>query len=142
MSEELKPCQFCGGAPTTTGPLEIGTSDTYETCIECERCGFQISSNDGFSAGKESSRAKAVERWNRRAIPAGYALVPVDPTEEMLYATRGVAVVCGDSADYMGREEAAEAYKAMLAAVPAPTQQKREPLSDTWILQRAGKPFF
>ena len=79
QSGELLPCPFCGGAPETTGPWEIGVSDNYETCICCEKCGFHISSDDGFASGEKQSLAKAVDRWNRRApavqaaraLPAG-----------------------------------------------------------------------
>jgi len=78
----LLACPFCGSPPETTGPWEIGVSDNYETCICCEKCGFHISSDDGFASGEKQSLAKAIERWNRRA-PAAPVEMP-EPVAEVV----------------------------------------------------------
>lgn len=73
MSEELKPCPFCGGAASY---LEI----EEELCQpRCGKCGVTLEDGDhgiGWYAGHE----EAARAWNRRAQPAeaeGIAVVGV-----------------------------------------------------------------
>lgn len=53
------------------------------------------------------------------AVPDGWKLVPVEPTGGMLDNATSCVVAVGDGADYVGRDEAAEIYRALLAAAPA-----------------------
>lgn len=63
-----------------------------------------------------------------KAIPAGYALVPVEPTEKMINEG-GCAQSVNGGHRYIGNSAAATAYKHMLAAATAPSQQKHEPIA-------------
>lgn len=66
---EIKNCPFCGGV------ADIWTRSAY-SFVECEQC-----EAEGPPAAEASD---AIDAWNSRATPSGYALVPVEPTEEML----------------------------------------------------------
>ena len=87
MSEELKPCPFCG-----SGDIEV----YGDSMFECQGCGFII---DDVS----------VSEWNTRHIPEGYKLVPIDPSEAMRKAAW--------DQHYSNTEGALLLYKAMLEAV-------------------------
>lgn len=82
MSEELKPCPFCGETP------DLPSGDGTYYVIECRECGgavvgIQISDlmtieerqSDPFTDYRyaeqfiERAKAKAAERWNTRATP-------------------------------------------------------------------------
>lgn len=66
MSDELKPCPFCGGNPATRRIVEEygadaeGPAGEYDAHfqIDCDTCGISI--------GGEH-RSEATEAWNRRA---------------------------------------------------------------------------
>ena len=61
MSEELKPCPFCG-----TSEL-LGFEPSHEggwTVVKCRKCGCS------GSTGRSTSEPEAVAWWNRRAITA------------------------------------------------------------------------
>lgn len=59
MSEELKPCPFCGGKAYFEDP---GETDDYG--VSCEKCGaFVIFGNDGCTQSKKEAAAG----WNKRA---------------------------------------------------------------------------
>lgn len=64
MSEELKPCPFCGGRAYTHGrPGLLGTWNAY---VECNQCTTLAQCRD--STGEiDKAEALAIERWNRRA---------------------------------------------------------------------------
>lgn len=53
------------------------------------------------------------------AVPDGWKFVPLTPEGGMLDNATRCVVTVGDGADYVGRDEAAEIYRAMLAAAPA-----------------------
>jgi len=61
MSNELKPCPFCGG--TKLHETSNGVENMF---LECEECGA-----DGPA---EMTRAKMIAAWNRRAPQAQGAL--------------------------------------------------------------------
>ncbi|BCD83638.1 hypothetical protein PSm6_00450 [Pseudomonas solani] len=82
MSEELKPCQFCGGTP------DLPSGDGTYYVIECGKCGWavvgvQISDlmtieerrGDPFTNYRyaeqyiERAKAEAIKQWNTRATP-------------------------------------------------------------------------
>lgn len=66
----------------------------------------------------------ALAKWGVQPVPAGYALVPVEPTPEML----SVMWVNKNSSLSEAYNSLSEAYSAMLAASPQPVA--REPLTD------------
>lgn len=67
MSEELKPCPFCGGeAKIYSGPHYDGGHVTYWAVVKCESCeasGMKIDEYEPVSRVEEW----ASEAWNRRA---------------------------------------------------------------------------
>lgn len=65
MSDELKPCPFCGGAPSaveTEYQYELGTDYAWE--IVCPMCGVSMLWADETSS---KSYEKLVTDWNTRA---------------------------------------------------------------------------
>lgn len=65
MSTELKPCPFCGG------DVEIESwASGNQWRAECSECGVGESYNP--------TRQAAIDFWNSRHVPDGYALVPID----------------------------------------------------------------
>lgn len=104
-SVELKPCPFCGGEAFSRGFRRL----------ECRSCGAE---------GPSGTKDAAIAAWNRRApSPEGWALVPREPTEEMILAA------CPDRPPtYTGAHVAWEqrvgsyvaAYRAMVSAAPSP----------------------
>ena len=62
MSEELKPCPFCGGSGTMRKRREV-----YGTfcCAECLECGAMA--RGVYSMDDERAESSAEKIWNRRA---------------------------------------------------------------------------
>lgn len=54
MSDELKPCPFCGGEPALIHPDE-----EWDAVVVCEKCGAVIT---------KDSDAEAIFAWNARAV--------------------------------------------------------------------------
>lgn len=65
-----------------------------------------------------------VERLKAAAVPAGWKIVPVEPTPKMLKegAMAKHSGACDDGYDIVGWHVAMPCYRAMLAAAPAPSQ--------------------
>lgn len=65
MSEELKPCPFCGGAARFIRP-SIGVKDTsmYDTwtAVQCNECGALV----GDAGRRFRNREDATKVWNKR----------------------------------------------------------------------------
>ena len=70
MSEELKPCPFCGGVANVE---QLGHADSVFAC--CLRC--------ATSSAVKESEDEAITAWNTRTPPAGMALVPLEPLKEV-----------------------------------------------------------
>jgi hypothetical protein len=60
----------------------------------------------------------------RSAVPAGWRLVPVEPTLEMLQAGRDTPLAGDDAVD--APEDYKAVYRAMLAAAPQPAQGEKQ----------------
>ncbi len=73
MSEELKPCPFCGSEGELYKREKWYSREFDVRCINSE-CGTHFT---GFN----------VSEWNARHIPEGFALVPIKPTYEMRKAS-------------------------------------------------------
>jgi len=108
--EQLKPCPFCG---CTTSP-ELkgnGIGDNWLECVEC-----------GASTRLREDGAGSTKDWNRRAllaskpaVPEGWKLVPVEPTDAMVDA----ACPVGEAVDHFDMKTA---LREAIAASTAPAQ--------------------
>lgn len=78
----LLPCAHCGGSTHLTAGMNWD-SNWYAEII-CEKCPASIYVQRLPS--KSDCEQEAIAAWNRRAVPEGFVLVPVEPTEEMLAA--------------------------------------------------------
>ena len=78
MTEALKPCPFCGSDDVEALDME---GKHYVVCYDC-----------ALEGPFHKSRAAVIAAWNTRAalaapaVPPGWQLVPVEPTEAMLAA--------------------------------------------------------
>lgn len=111
LEQHIEPCPWCGGEGETGGLLP------WVECVSCDA--------SGPSCGTE---AEAIAAWNRvaalsqqRAVPEGYALVPVEPTAAMVNAAANYDT--GSSDGTVGRFCAGEIWYLMLAAAPSPEQE-------------------
>lgn len=61
MSEELKPCPFCGGE------IKLDEDDFYMFC--CDKCGAGITFAKELEDGTatDCNKKESIEKWNRRA---------------------------------------------------------------------------
>lgn len=117
MSDDLKPCPFCGGQPMLHEiPAHTHALATFmpdhpgSWCIECN-CGCGLIDQD---------RTDVIQRWNRRALTA----VPDDLRVVAIRALDGAAEVLGYK---FHRDSSAAFADAILAAiVPAVRAQERE----------------
>ena len=119
----LLPCPFCGRDDCDAVDLPPDNLRPTEThYIVCHECGLEGPLHD--------SRAEAAAAWNRRAapsasppttlaVPAGMALVPVQPTFDMLSALFGYWL---NVSHPQHRSVAQSTYAAMLAAAPQSPQ--------------------
>lgn len=114
MTEQLKPCPFCGAVG-----LDFEEGSTFRWLMpSCSGCGAscgEVRINTMTSDRElaiEKTKHAAVKVWNRRTSPAGYALVPIEPTIEMKVA--GFATANDESAAMCGL-----IYKAMIESAPA-----------------------
>lgn len=93
---ELLPCPFCGGTATTT----FIRDGRQAFCRKCRAMGTPTYHGP---TGIESTDARAIAAWNRRApilpgerLPGGLVAVPVVPTKAMLVALYGCVVSAFD----------------------------------------------
>ena len=63
MTEELKPCPFCGGSAYHSNCYN-GTDFWWE--IDCWRCGARVASRKTVFQNNKT-RDEAIKKWNRRA---------------------------------------------------------------------------
>lgn len=93
---DLKPCPFCGEAPYSDEETAriFGIKTGWNYAIACSHCESVGSCSE--------TMVGAINLWNSRHIPEGYALVPLEMTEEMLES--------GKVAHYEADKEADEAF--------------------------------
>lgn len=126
MSEELKPCP-CGKTPAY---LCIMPGDTCKWAWVSGSCCSDWHTEmrtDYLPLDDARLMVKAAECWNLASrpapvqVPSGWKLVPIEATEAMLEAIANT-VPCMTS-------DARLAYRAMLAAAPAPATVATEPVA-------------
>jgi len=85
VSQDLKPCPFCGHVG-----LEFGDGSSYRWGIAyCGQCGATCGEVRRRYPDDGKWHAEAIKEWNTRApaaeptVPAGMALVPIEPTQQM-----------------------------------------------------------
>lgn len=99
MSDELKPCPFCGFGAVHHYEYEIGW------CVICAASGCTCEISD------YQTQDEATAAWNKRQeTPAGWKLVPTEATPEMIEAAERDRTYYGSVA--------ANHYRAMVAAAP------------------------
>ena len=91
MSNELKPCPFCGGAGNLIGAHEDCEGYFTEARVECPNCRFEIvgdyrQTKRGWATESDyiNSEKTAVDRWNRRTIKGLYSS-PTIKTKQVKY---------------------------------------------------------
>lgn len=111
--DELLPCPFC------SEPAEIINSQhCAETFIECTKCNGSVC---------ELGRDEAIKAWNTRATPAGWQLVPVEPTPKMIKPIQvNVHNISNYGTSSLSAPEMEKVYKAMLSAAPLPPRRDEE----------------
>jgi len=84
--DDLKPCPFCGcdAEKETDGCTALSTYWRWVCCSECYAQGPHILADRGDTSEETEQRAR--KAWNARTTPPGYALVPIEPTIEMIGA--------------------------------------------------------
>ena len=93
----LLPCAHCGKTNLKIGNLKPLKAQYFVSCFSC------FAQVIGCKTEEEAKAA-----WNRRAVPEGFVMVPVEPTMDMLDA--GYRNIESDL-DY---QELTDAYKAMI----------------------------
>lgn len=125
MTEELKPCPFCGGKPHRHYERGSDGVGGYLS-MKCGGCGAMSPQNLIYEPCHETElQIKA--QWNTRALPAAHPaqaaqvpeerkLVPVEPTVEMALA--GADVIRNRARGKFVRYVMHDVWAAMLAAAP------------------------
>ena len=76
----------------------------------------------GWKYWQASRKALEAEQAQQVAVPAGYALVPIEPTLGMIAAGRDHPCVVDDYTEKSVVDDYRAVYQAMLAAAPQPPQ--------------------
>jgi hypothetical protein len=122
MTPNLLPCPFCGGTPNfeVSSFTEYYGHEMQDWSIECPSCSGSVwatvgKPEHGFDfpcSCCHDLKSAVAAKWNTRALPEGYVLVPVEPTAAMIQAGRYTPCdeELGPAEDYRA------VYKSMLAA--------------------------
>ena len=95
QEREIKPCPWCGEVPDVSKNESFRLTDGVKYgALQCCVVGPEV--RTGYK-DLQFWRDDAIEAWNCRApqapsvaVPKGYALVPVEPTEAMMHAAEDV----------------------------------------------------
>lgn len=90
MSEELKPCPFCGCTTLSIYAWDIQPDDFHSahvSCCDCEARGPEANTADGWLPSKDEAKEEATILWNRRAAQ----------TEIRSQALEEAAKICEDT---------------------------------------------
>jgi len=108
MTEQLKPCPFCGGE------ADFDHDDDDWQWIECGKCHVATMS---MVSAMDDCKPILVEHWNRRAsqqVPAGFAIVPL----ELPYEMRAVIIKFSEGVAAGQCILFADFYDELIAATP------------------------
>lgn len=117
---KLLSCPFCG---TEGDRIIIQTHEPHTHAFATfmpDHPGSATIECGGCSVGMiADTKEKVIAAWNRRApsgakVPEGYALVPIEPTDEMALAAIKASLM------HTGLINGVPQYKAMIAAAPLP----------------------
>ena len=109
MSEELKPCPFCGNELEKT---QYKLNPTAR-CVTPDCRG-------GKMPAVTLDSPQDLEAWNTRHISEGFALVPVEPTQQQKHAAESeIANWCSSSRQSRHHQIADRVYRTMIAAAQA-----------------------
>lgn len=126
----LLPCPFCGGAARIAFE-EYDFNGAQIECKECHASGGHHSDDKHGDAAADSWNRRAAIEANTPAVPDGWKLVPVEPTDAMLEAAR----TCHKGRMYPQDDKHGPAamrrreFVSMLAAAPQP-QPVAQPVQD------------
>jgi len=136
MTEELKPCPFCGSAPEQSERADNNTSTGRAHFIAC-MCGGYSANAHQFGETKE----EVASNWNRRAAPSVanvaaanekqtdlakrllFKANDTDGNQVSLYKAELIAICCEANRYYIGMlnwKASAEAKDAAIAALDKP----------------------
>lgn len=74
MSDDLKPCPFCGKRPKLTVRPDNAEATSYFAAVACFCNGFAACAHkDGIAPEADEAEAKARTAWNTRPAPASPA---------------------------------------------------------------------
>jgi hypothetical protein len=134
----LLPCPFCGGRMQRRDALWPSEGDT-DAIIHAEPTDCPI--EGAFSIGTADDCVSVAAAWNRRAplvlqaldagqpvAPAGWKLVPIEPTDEMVQAGEDELNTHLGAGSVIARDPLF-CYRAMLAASPSVPADKAEPVA-------------
>lgn len=66
MTNELKPCPFCGGEAEFY-PAACIEQGWYIATVQCVSCAAQVCSKHGLDRTEQEANESAIEAWNTRA---------------------------------------------------------------------------
>ncbi len=89
MSDELKPCPFCGGVPVA----KMEDSDEKTAVISCRKCPAEMSRHVHWHEDGTSEMSELVAAWNTRApdeaaMRAGYEMAAKEAREIGVFLRR------------------------------------------------------
>lgn len=92
----LLPCPFCGGVELQTRSKDVSGSTVismWNAQVSCLCCGAKgtEAAQDNWLNTEEEAESEAIAAWNRRAMPEGFVLVPVESAKFCAEKTKAMA---------------------------------------------------
>ena len=78
MSDELKPCPFCGHHEMYFDHHVVQPDNLNGGMWRCAKCDSSGPDGEYWHDREEEAKLDAAKKWNTRHIPKGYALVPIE----------------------------------------------------------------